>query len=87
MEAMIQRGMPQRTAHHLVGQLVGIAQRNQIRLVDLTDEQLRQAHPELDGSIREVLGVEKAVHAYHSYGSSQPERVREQILRWRKQLQ
>ena len=87
MEALILRGMPQRTAHHLVGQLVGIAQKNQVRLADLTDEQLREAHEELDGSLREVLGVEKAVHAYRSYGSSQPERVREQMFRWREQLQ
>jgi argininosuccinate lyase len=87
MEALIQKGMPQRTAHHLVGELVGMAQKNQVRLADLTDEQLRGAHHSLDGSLREVLGVEKAVHAYRSYGSSQPERVREQVLRWREQLQ
>lgn len=87
MEHLILKGLPQRTAHHLVGQLVGMAQAGSIRLADLTDEQLKSAHPDLDGSLREVLGVEQAVKAYQSYGSSQPELVRKQVTRWLEQLQ
>lgn len=86
MEHLILRGTPQRTAHHLVGKLVSMAQEGRIRLADLTLEQLQQADAGLDESIREVLGVEKAVHAYRSYGSSNPEQVRSQIIRWREQL-
>lgn len=87
MEHLIVKGLPQRTAHHLVGTLVGIAQEAKIRLADLTDEQLRTAHPSLDGTIRGVLGVEKAVKAYQSYGSSCPEQVQKQVNRWQEQLQ
>ncbi len=87
MEHLIRRGMPQRSAHHLVGTLVGMAQEAKIPLADLTDEQLRKADPSLDGSVREVLGVEKAVQAYQSFGSSNPDRVREQVQYWRQQLQ
>ncbi len=87
MEHLILRGIPQRTAHHLVGQLVGMAQEGGFPLADLTDEQLKSAHQDLDGSLREVLGAEKAVKAYQSYGSSNPDQVRSQIRRWSEQLQ
>ncbi len=87
MEHLIKQGIPQRTAHHLVGSLVGTAKSQEKRLADLTDDEIQAAHPSLDGSIREVLGVAKAVQAYQSYGSSSPTQVRLQIARWREQLQ
>jgi argininosuccinate lyase len=87
MEHLIKLGIPQRTAHHLVGSLVGTAQSQGKRLADLTDEELKSAHPQLDGAVREVLGVEKAVEAYQSFGSSNPAQVRSQIAHWKEQLQ
>ncbi len=87
MEQLIKQGMPQRTAHHLVGTLVGMAQEANTSLAELSEDQLKQAHPELDSSIQAVLGVQKAVQAYQSYGSSSPERVQEQVNRWEEQLQ
>lgn len=87
MEYLIQAGIPQRTAHHLVGKLVGIAQQGKIRLADLTEEQLRDANDQLGSDVKTVLGVEQAVKAYQSFGSSNPDRVQEQITRWEKQLQ
>lgn len=87
MEHLILRGIPQRTAHHLVGELVGIAQQGSVPLAELTDEQLQSAHPDLDASVRDVLGAAKAVKAYQSYGSSNPDQIRIQIKRWREQLQ
>lgn len=87
MEHLIRKGLPQRSAHHLVGTLVGIAQESKVPLAKLTDAQLRQADSSLDGSERDVLGVEKAVQAYQSFGSSKPEQVRNQMKYWQDQLQ
>ncbi|HAC90234.1 MAG TPA: argininosuccinate lyase [Planctomycetaceae bacterium] len=87
MEHLISRGYPQRTAHHLVGKLVKMAQQSRVRLSDLTAQQLRQVDPGLDESLAQALGVEKAVQAYQSYGSSNPDQVRTQILRWSKLLE
>lgn len=87
MEHLILKGIPQRTAHHLVGKLVGMAQLEGISLADLSDQQLQSVHAALDASVREVLGTEKAVQAYQSFGSSNPDRVLQQITRWREQLQ
>jgi argininosuccinate lyase len=87
MEHLILKGIPQRSAHHLVGKLVGLGQQEGISLAELTDQQLQSISPDLDPAVREVLGTEQAVKAYQSYGSSNPDRVRQQIIRWREQLQ
>jgi argininosuccinate lyase len=88
MEFLMKDGIPQRTAHHLVGTLVGLAQSQGKKLSELTDDELTKADSRLVGNrLREVLGVEKAVKAYQSYGSSNPDQVQSQIALWRKQLQ
>lgn len=87
MEHLITLKIPQRTAHHLVGSLVALARQQKKRLADLTDQELKTADSRLDGSIRAVLGVEKAVEAYQSYGAGGPRQVQEQIELWKKQLQ
>ena len=84
MEGLILRGMPQRTAHHKVGALVAIAKARKVSLVELTEAEIKSVDESLDGSIRATLGVSGAVQSYRSYGSSSPERVAEQIQRWRK---
>jgi argininosuccinate lyase len=86
MEWLIQRGTPQRTAHHLVGQLVGTALSRGCRLADLTLDEFRTAEASLDESVYGVLGVEKAIAAFKSYGSTAPAEVRKQIERWKTKL-
>ena len=46
MEHLIRRGIPQRTAHGLVGRLVRKALDRGVRLADLPLEEFREAHPE-----------------------------------------
>jgi len=86
MEHLIRRGIPQRTAHGLVGRLVRKALDRGCRLSDLTLEEFREAEPELDEGIYQVLGPEKAVAAMQSYGSTAPSQVKEQVERWKKRL-
>ncbi len=87
MEHLIKRGFPQRTAHHLVGSLVALANEHGKTLAELTIEQLKSVHADLDESLKDGLGVVQAVKAYQSYGSSNPEQVAEQVRRWTAQLQ
>ncbi len=86
MEHLIIRGMPQRSAHHLVGSLVGLARKRGVPLASLTDAELKSVDSNLEGELRECLGVDGAVAAYRSFGSSNPERVAEQIQRWENEL-
>ena len=87
MEYLIKQGIPQRTAHGLVGQLVKTATARGIRLDELSDADLRQAHPNLNGEVRKVLGVRVAVAAFVSYGSTAPHQVAHQISLWEQRLQ
>ena len=86
MEHLIRCDIPQRTAHGLVGTLVDKALQRGVRLSDLTLDDFQAAHPELDKSIYDVLGAERAVAAMTSYGSTGPEQVDEQISRWKTKL-
>ena len=86
MEHLIRRGIPQRTAHGLVGRLVRKALDRGVRLADLSLEEFREADESLDESVYEVLGAERSVAAMQSYGSTAPDQVREQIRRWTERL-
>ena len=86
MEHLIHRGVPQRTAHGLIGELVGVAMQRGVRLADLPLEEFQKAHADLDESVFEVLGVEQAVAAFRSEGSTHPDRVAEQVALWRGRL-
>jgi argininosuccinate lyase len=86
MEFMIAKGVPQRTAHHLVGHLVGEAIKRQVPLAGLPTEVFSEAHELLDDSVYGVLGVDNAVAAFCSYGSTSPSEVKKQIDRWKERL-
>ncbi len=82
MEGLISRGMPQRTAHHRVGALVAIAKSRSVSLAELTDSEIKSVDDSLNSDIRETLGVAGAIRSYCSFGSSNPDRVEEQVKRW-----
>jgi argininosuccinate lyase len=87
MEYLIRRGIPQRTAHGLVGRLVRKALDRGVRLADLPLADFQEADASLDAGIYEVLGVDKAIAAMTSYGSTGPEQVKQQMARWKKLLE
>jgi argininosuccinate lyase len=86
MEWLIRRGLPQRTAHHAVGQLVAAANQRGCRLADLPLAEFRSVDPSIDENVLGVLGVEQAVGAFQSYGSTAPAEVRKQIDTWKKKV-
>src|SRR5690606_26810539 len=86
MEYLIERGVPQRTAHHLSGTLVAEAMRRGQQLAELPLELFQQAHPGLDEDVYRVLGANHAVGAFRSYGSTAPQEVEKQLQQWRSRL-
>ena len=86
MEHLIKRGVPQRNAHHLIGQLVRTATERKSTLAELPLDVFQAADATLDESVYEVLGVQKAVESFCSVGSTAPQRVAEQVQIWRKRL-
>lgn len=86
MEYLIKRGIPQRTAHGMIGRLVRQALDQNLCLADLPIAAFQELDPALDDAVYDVLGVENAVAAMQSYGSTAPAEVDKQIARWKKQL-
>jgi len=87
MEFLIQHNVPQRTAHEVIGQLVGLCERRGLKcLADLSDAELADAHPQLGPKVRSVLGVENAIKAFRSYGSTAPPEVEKQLGVWKSRL-
>ncbi len=87
MEYLIARGVPQRSAHEIIGHLVGLCEsRGLKRLSDLPDDAFREAHPAMDLGVKDILGVSNAIKALRSYGSTAPAEVETQLARWKARL-
>jgi argininosuccinate lyase len=87
MESLILQGVPQRTAHEVIGRLVGLCEMHGVKqLADLSDAELAEAHPKLGPEARKVLGVDNAIKAFRSYGSTAPTEVENQLARWKQRL-
>ena len=86
MEYLIKRGLPQRTAHHLIGGLVKLATEKSVTLSQLPLEDFQSFDSSLDESVYAVLGVDKAVEAFQSVGSTAPAMVANQVDLWKKRL-
>lgn len=86
MEYMVQLGVPQRTAHELVGALVRQAMQQSIPLSRMPVEQFTAAHEKLDEQVYEILGVENTVRAFVSEGSTAPQEVARQVKQWKEKL-
>ena len=86
MEYLIMQGVPQRTAHEVIGRLVATAMKRGVPLAKLPLDEFQSAHESLDASVYEVLGADRAVEAFTSYGSTNPEQVEHQLANWRERL-
>jgi argininosuccinate lyase len=87
MEFLIQRNVPQRTAHEVIGRLVSLCERRGVKqLADLSEADLAEAHPQLGSDARSLLGVENAIKAFRSYGSTAPAEVEKQLELWKQRL-
>src|SRR5690606_28513467 len=75
---------PFRQAHEITGKIVARAERLGVaELADLPLSEFQAIEPRLDERIQALLTVEKSVESRDCYGGTAPERVREQIARWK----
>ena len=86
MEHLIKKGIPQRRAHHLIGELVAHAIAEGKTLAELSVEQLKSLAPELDQDVSNILGTNNAIHCFQSEGSTAPDKVAAELQRWRESL-
>lgn len=85
-EYLVRKGIPFRQAHHVVGQLVRVAEERGCQLSELPTQDLRKAHSFLKEDVRGMLGAKIAVTRYASLGSPNPKLVRKEIEGWKVRL-
>ncbi|GLQ05284.1 argininosuccinate lyase [Sneathiella chinensis] len=78
--------MPFRSAHHVTGTLVKMAEERGVGLEDLSLADMQTVEAGITDDIFSVLGVDNSVASRVSYGGTSPVRVREQIARWKQAL-
>ena len=82
-----ERDLPFREAHHVTGRAVALAEEKKCDLADLTLDDLRSIHDEIDDTVFEVLSVEASVASRTSFGGTAPQQVREQVAYRRRWLE
>ncbi|MBI2806722.1 MAG: argininosuccinate lyase [Planctomycetes bacterium] len=87
MEYLVKEGVPLRTAHEAVGQLVRKCEDRKLRLIDLPAEVFDSIQMGLSAKVKSVLGVRNALAAFQSHGSTAPAEVEKQMLAWRQRLE
>lgn len=86
MEYLIARGVPQRTAHHVVGEIVRHASLDGRGLGDLSLEELRGFSAVIASDVTACLRANEVVRAFRGVGSTSPAEVARQTEAWRKRL-
>lgn len=79
-------GLPFREAHHITGEIVALAEAKGCDLPDLNLAEMQSVHFGITDDVFNVLGVENSVHSRNSYGGTAPNRVKEQVSKWKKYL-
>lgn len=78
--------LPFRTAHHVTGRLVALAEARGVDLAGLTLAEMQAEEPGITGDVFGVLTVDASVASRTSLGGTAPLRVAEQAARWRAAL-
>ena len=85
-EWLVIKGVPFRESHHIVGEVVKVAEENNVKLHQLTIEQLKNINTVFDETALEVFKVDGALYRKKTYGSPNPDMVRIEIEKWKELL-
>ncbi len=78
--------LPFRTAHHVTGRLVALAEAKNVDLAALSLDEMQAVEPGISQEIFGVLTVQASVASRRSYGGTAPENVAMQAANWLKVL-
>lgn len=85
-EYLVEKGLPFRKAHEIVGNIVRECVRIHCNLADLKLESLKAFSSVIEKDVYKVLGVENCIKNYKSHGSTAPGLVKRRIMYWEKKL-
>lgn len=76
---LVRKGLPFRQAHHIVGEVVRLANEGQSDFSCLSLASLKAVSAQFDDDVAEVFDFARSVAQRKSYGGTAPEQVRKQI--------
>lgn len=85
-DEMVQQGVPFRDAHRKVGQLVRRGLELNLGLHELPLTEYQAVQPDMDETVYGLFDMARSVRRKDSLGGVAPQRVQEQIARWRSTL-
>jgi argininosuccinate lyase len=86
-EYLVKKGVPFRTAHHVVGSLVAECDRRGIaKLSELDLAVMRERSEAIGEDVYDVLGAKKVIANYQSHGAGGVKQLKVQLKRWEKIL-
>jgi argininosuccinate lyase len=85
-EYLVNRGLPFRQAHHVVGRLVSTAEAAGVALAQMELSQLQAACESIEADVYDSLGAANVVKHYAPPGSAGASQVDEQLAHWRSVL-
>ena len=85
-DLLVAKGVAFRDAHERTGQAVRAALEHGVELEELPSEEQRAMFPELDGSLRRDLDVQRVLARRKVVGGTAPTRVRAEVRGWKRRL-
>jgi argininosuccinate lyase len=84
VDYLVNKGVPFRKAHHVVGELVSLSEQLKVPLNELPFEQASKVHEALAEDWTQVFDLERALSARNKPGMPGPDQVAARIAYWRK---
>jgi argininosuccinate lyase len=84
---LVNRGVPFRQAHEVIGKAVALCGQKQCELPQLTLADYQGLSPAFAADVFEILTVEKSMSARQAIGAPSPQNVAAQLARWQTQLE
>lgn len=79
---LVSKGVPFRQAHHIVGELVGLAESKGILLTDINEDDATSLSEHLNGDWKEVFNLDRAFLLREKPGMPGPKQISSRIAHW-----
>jgi argininosuccinate lyase len=83
---LVERGVPFRSAHHYIGELVAISEKKKVLLPDLEQSEALNICSELGDDWRDVFDLSRAFKMRERPGMPGPNQLKGRIEHWEKLL-
>ena len=83
---LVSQGVPFRKAHHVVGELVSLAESKGISLIEISDGEALEVSEFLSGEWRDVFDLKRAFSMREKAGMPGPNQIASRIAHWKSVL-